>query len=112
MECPDWQPGDTFINKATRQFPSHLWFVVAVDAESICLVANATSDDMDEACILDTCDHPFFKHESVIRYRSASKTSRKALNEAYRTGQIVAQTPVTREVIERIRQGFSTSDFA
>ena len=102
--------GDTFL----LPHPYHHLYVVcsdpALDAERVVLV-NFTSFEPEEesCCIVNAGEHIFVTHKSCMRYKDARVASVAAMKLLVKSGQAKPRTPVSDELLTRIRQGASKS---
>ena len=90
----------------------HLWVVVsdpALDRKHV-VIANMTSDGLDQSCVLDVGDHVFIEHPTVMRYDRARIESDAALERLVASGSIILQDPVSPEVLKRIREGAAITE--
>lgn len=107
------QPGDTFYGdpRSLGSQVAHLWVVVAVyedelDRASVLAVlvsATTATPRMDRSCVLLPGDHPFIHHESCMYYQKAVECPIADL------AQMQPHTPVSRQLLVRIRQGLHRS---
>jgi hypothetical protein len=105
--------GDTF-TFAPRVTDRHLWMVIS-DPETypddLVVIVSFTSHDLtkDPACVLDLGDHPFIRHETSVAYRRARYVPNRVLDMAAARGDVIPNTPLTPEVLHRVRQGAGNS---
>ena len=86
---------------------THLWVVVsdpALDRKHV-VIANMTSDGLDQSCVLEPGDHDFIRHRTFIRYDMARVTSDADLEQLAASGGIMPHDPVSPDVLQRIREG-------
>lgn len=91
----------------------HTWAVIsdpALGAQRVLLV-NFTSWDRleDQACILDAGDHPFLTHRTCVNYPRARVAADADLEQLRAAGRLVMLTPLSAEVLRRVREGAMTS---
>lgn len=65
--------------------------------------------DCDTTCILHPGDHPFIKQESYVYYRKADIFGATTTSRLIVEGEIVAHTPCSDAVFEKILAGFLRS---
>ena len=90
----------------------HLWVVLsdpALDRKQV-VIANMTSDGLDQSCVLDVGDHVRIEHRTVMRYDMARIVSDAELENLVASGTIVLHEPVSVEVLNRIRIGAAITD--
>ena len=63
----------------------------------------------DDTCLLEQGDHPFIKHRSYIKYRSARQEPADKLKQGVAKKLYVAQEMIGDEVFQRILEGFDRS---
>jgi hypothetical protein len=104
--------GDTFLLSHPY---NHLYVVCsdpALDAEKVVLVNFTTFDPEEESCcIINIGEHPFITRKSCVRYKDARIASVIALKKLQKTGTIRLREPVSGNLLARIRDGASESDF-
>ena len=103
--------GDTFLAPG---FDDHLWMVISdpsLDAEQVVVVCFLTAQDhYDQSCIVRSGEHPFVKHDTCVNYPAAKVTSDSKLNEHVAKGTLRLKTPLSQNLLERIRQLAAESD--
>ena len=103
------EAGDTFrYGRAT-----HLWVVVSnprVDPGRVVVVNMSTDRGVDRSCILSPGDHPFVEHPTCMRYDMARIVTDADLERHVSSNAIRLQEPVSKAVLERIRQGAAATD--
>jgi len=90
---------------------AHLWFVITnVDDFGNFITVNASTSRQgsDRTTVLNRGDHPFIKHESVIRYDEARKHHISYFEKAGTLLQI-HHSESSESLIQRIHDGFFTS---
>ena len=73
--------GDTFINKPTRDLPDHLWVIIAISIDGSlaeAAIVNFTSDlkYRDENCLIAPGEHPFAKEMAATKVENGSSELR------------------------------------
>ncbi len=104
--------GDTFFANVQG---AHLTIVVAGPCpHGKVLYVKVTSDlrGIDHTCPIDPGDHPDIQHESFIHYGEADIGDATALDSAVTRRQVQMKEPVSREVLQRVAEGFSASEHA
>ncbi len=103
--------GDTFILPKSAE--AHTWFVISDTANhpDTVLCVNVTSKDRfsDTACVLNAGDHPIVKHPSSINYDRAKIATLEEWDKLEKAGFIKLLQPVSREVLQEIRDGAGRS---
>jgi len=104
--------GDTFI---PARFDNHLWVIISepsLDKQNVVIVNLTTYDGVEEqTCTLDVGDHRFVKHKTVVRYRDAKSVPSSHLEKLERAQMLRRHDPLSAELLRRIREGASRSDF-
>jgi hypothetical protein len=106
--------GTTFmLAQDYKVIDNHLWVVIS-DTENfpdqVVLVSVTTyTEAKDPACLIERNDHPLITHRSCVSYPHAKVTSLAKLLECKDRGAIVLQTPVSTDLLERIRHGSGDS---
>jgi hypothetical protein len=111
------QCGDTFLLPRSSAETEHLWIVLTeVDAstrKAVCVNVTTRRHHSDLTLILNSGDHPFIKHESVINYQDAREMPIDAVEQALaaRTAQFVCvqREPASEDLLKRVRQGLIDS---
>jgi hypothetical protein len=97
---------------------AHLWVVLTdpQDSPSVAIVNLTTQTNIpDEPLVLNTGEHAFIRHKTVVNYAEAKIVSAEELERLIEANLI---TPHHREpyctpaLLEKIRKGVLTSDFA
>lgn len=106
--------GETFlIPEPGSSLDSHLWIVLSepsIDPENV-LIVNLTTwaEYKDQACLLQPGDHPFVKQRTCVNYADAKVVTAHQLETFLDRGQIKHQTPLTPELLRRVREGAAQS---
>jgi hypothetical protein len=104
--------GDTFLLSHPY---NHLYVVCSdptLDAEHVVLVNFTTFEQEEESCcIVNPGEHPFITRKSCIRYKDARIAATVALRKLLDLGQMNRREPVSGDLLTRIRNGASESDF-
>src|SRR4051794_21856112 len=104
--------GDTF-TITDRGVDSHLWVVISdpeKDAEHVVMVSMTTYEKYKEnVCLLDVGDHPRISHKTCIAYNETRMTTLAQLIALRDGGHLSLQSPVSAEILARIRDGVSKS---
>jgi hypothetical protein len=92
----------------------HLWVVIS-DPESHpddVLFASMTSYDVtkEDVCLIVPGEHPFVKNKTGIDYSHARHAASAQLDALVASKQILPSTPVSQDLLERIRMGASASE--
>lgn len=104
--------GDTFFIQ-DRNVDSHLWVVIsdtAHDSERVVIVSVTTYETYKEGvCLFEPGDHPRISHTSCVAYNETRKISLEKLVTLNAQGHLSVQSPVSTEILRRIRDGVSKS---
>jgi hypothetical protein len=104
--------GDAFYIR-DRSVDTHLWVVVSdteKDPDRVVMISITTFEDHKEAaCIVSRSDHPRINHKSCVAYNEARMTTLVQLNTLEDGGLLSVQSPVSDELLTRIREGVSKS---
>lgn len=65
----------------------------------------------DPSCFLSPGDHSFIKHQSYISFRYAATRDNADLDKLLADGRIILEEQISDEVLDRIHQGASVSEF-
>ena len=99
--------GDTFRRKDSQD--KHLWVVMYITKHhpEECVLVNLTSnrDYKDQSCTLESGDHPFIAHSTVVNYGGATKALRQAIIRELKKGTIIQEESCSLSVLKRIREG-------
>ncbi len=108
-------PGDTFFGFDKR---GHLWMVLTEEnANGDVAVANFTTHDAvsrrtcsADCLVVQPGEQPYPRHETCVIYERATLTGNAALQRGADEGVYDPQAPLTRELLERIREGALNSE--
>lgn len=111
--------GDTFLLPHPSNFIEHLWVVITEPepplAKAICVNIATKQSYSELTVVLSKGDHPFIKHDSVVRYGYAMAFKLKEIEQllTMQTGRFVCELrePCSAEVLKRIQDGFLASKF-
>ena len=108
--------GDTFLLPETSSGTEHLYIVITEpDAygKAVCVNVTTAYSFSERTCVLQTGDHPFIKHESVVRYQYAKildlKLVDKGLNMAQSSFISKQHRSCSKELLERVQNGLLKS---
>lgn len=106
------EAGDTFY-LPDKSADGHLWIVISDPGKNPnrVLLVSMTSYDVskEDVCLIDAGEHPNVTHKTCISYKPARQTSSEILDRLRDSGYLNTQTPVSLELLERIRRGVSLS---
>ncbi len=106
--------GDCFFNQATAGVPSHPWVIISdpdLDCDNVVIVNFTDADSHhDPTCIFTPNEISWLTKRSCLAYQYAKLTSVASLESARSRGLLFNYQTVTREVLERIREGAATSE--
>ena len=104
--------GDTFYIR-DRSVDTRLWVVISdplKGPDRVILVSVTTFETYKEAvCLIMPGDHPQITHESCVAYQEARMTTLENLVALRAGNQLSIQTPVSADLLARIRDGVSRS---
>ena len=92
---------------------AHLWVVVSdprIDPVRVVIINMTTDRGLDRSCILSSGDHPFVEHPTCMRYDMARIVADADLERHVSSNAIRLQEPVSKDVLERIRQGAAATE--
>jgi hypothetical protein len=105
--------GDTFFLKKEAS-DKHLWVVVSEpesDVQAVLFVSMTSYDiTKEDVCLIAPGEHPFVKNKTCIDYSHARHASSAQLDVLVATKQILPSTPISDDLLERIRMGASASE--
>lgn len=107
--------GDTFLAPKTSYATEHLWIVITEpqDNKAVCVNVTSSHSFAEKTTVLNVGDHPFIKHESVIRYSDAKLIDLKAVEAAIAARQMKfvckQLEPCSEELLKRIQEGLLKS---
>ncbi|ETR69586.1 MAG: hypothetical protein OMM_09469 [Candidatus Magnetoglobus multicellularis str. Araruama] len=98
--------GETFL-LSTPPNDMHLFVVIAPtqNGNYICVNVTTKRNNSDTSCVLQSCDHPFINHDSVINYKRAREINPATIHNLINNGNCYRRTPVSADVLYRIQQG-------
>jgi hypothetical protein len=92
----------------------HVWVVISDPSQNPELIVVvrflSETEGTENDCILDVGDHPFIKHRTCINYTGAAHVSIQTLQGLANANTLKWMTPVSPEVLARIRGAAETSD--
>jgi hypothetical protein len=90
----------------------HLYIVITEPDEggkAVCVNVSTAYSFSERTCVLKIGDHPFVKHESVVRYQYAKILDLKLVEKALMTRQFSfvckQHLPCSTELLQRIEMG-------
>jgi hypothetical protein len=99
--------GDTFLGGAEVHGDDHLWVIIndpqAHDGAAVFVNVSTIRAKTDTTCILRRGDHPFIKHDSYVRFRSAKKALVEELDALIKARRLRPHQPADPALLERIR---------
>ncbi len=107
--------GDAVVSPSPGSLEEHLWVAITTpDASGKFVLVNVTSQgpEKEQTCVLNAGDHPFIKHESVIRYVDATIVDLTLVREAIAGKIMRPNAPMSAAVLRRIQSGAIVSKFA
>ena len=75
------------------------------------LIVNLTSLDprKEQVCVLKPGDHPWIRHDTCINYRDSQVTTLDKLLAAQNANALMIQSPVSDDILLKIREGAMNS---
>jgi mRNA-degrading endonuclease toxin of MazEF toxin-antitoxin module len=105
--------GDTFLGGAEVHGDDHLWVIIndpqAHDGTAVIVNVSTVREKTDTTCILRRGDHPFIKHDSYVRFRSAKKALVEELDVLIKARRLRPHQPADAAMVERIRAAASAA---
>jgi hypothetical protein len=108
--------GDTLqVTDPGVSYDAHLWIVLSkpeLDEKHV-LIANLTSwrSDKDQACVLGPGDHPYIRKKTCVNYADSRIVAAETIARLIQSGHVEKGTPVSLQLLERIREGAMLSRF-
>ena len=103
--------GDTFLLPGVDD---HLWAIISdPGADDVCVVVVlfvSWQPQYDQACVLETGDHPFIKHSTCVQYPGARVVSDARLEQLKRDGKLKLKDPLSAQLLARIRSCAEDAD--
>jgi hypothetical protein len=100
-----------FLSSASRS--PHLWTIISdpdQDNKEIIVVYFTTFEDYkDQACAIETGEHPKITHKSLVAYRDYVIFSSSQLKKMATDGKIKIEAPLSVELLKRIRSSAHNS---
>jgi len=99
------------ITLRTGKNVEHIYFIIGKYQDRYLLV-NATTYKTNKPtdCILNTKDHPFIKHKSIINYGDARDATEATIENNIKNGLSRKLIPVSKTVLDKIKKGALRSD--
>ena len=105
--------GDTFLGGAEVHGGDHLWVVIndpqAHDGTAVFVNVSTVREKSDTTCLLRRGDHPFIKHDSYVRFRSAKKALVEELDALIKARRLRPHQPANAALVVRIRAAASAA---
>ncbi len=105
--------GDTFLGGAEVHGGDHLWVVIndpqAHDGTAVFVNVSTVREKSDTTCLLRRGDHPFIKHDSYVRFRSAKKALVEELDALIKARHLRPHQPADAALVVRIRAAASAA---
>lgn len=98
--------GDTFL-LSTPPNDMHLFVVIAPTQNGNYLCVNVTTqrNNSETSCVLQSGDHPFINHDSVINYKRAREINPATIQNLINNGNCYRRDPASADVLNKIQQG-------
>ncbi len=100
------QYGDTFLGGGEVHGEDHLWIVIneprAHEGNALLVNVSTLRPRADTTCVLRSGEHPFIKHESYVRFRSARRALLEDLEFLVGAGRLQRHSPAASAFLERI----------
>ena len=107
--------GDTLLLPKPGQAVAHLWVLLTNPDASTdeVLVVNLTTQrpHSDTTVILNSGDHPFVQHATVVNFSDARVVKAGLLTAFFSSGTYLPQAPVPATVLQQIQAGLLASPF-
>lgn len=105
--------GDTiYIPNPVTSVDSHLWMVISDPSiDEQCVIVNFTSwrADKDQACVVESHEHPYLAHRSCINFKDAKLVSNSDLDSLIEKRQLQNKAPLSPALLQRIRDSVPDS---
>lgn len=109
MQC-----GDAFMLDDDDEAKEHLHVILTkptAEGEVVTVVICTRQRWSETLLCLDVGDHPFIRHASVVAYRYARIRKCSAVEGALARGQARSKERVSPQLLKRMQQALSDSDF-
>jgi hypothetical protein len=87
----------------------HAWMIISdplKDPSRVLMVSFTTWDPHeDQACILESGQHPFIKHRTCVSYPRAKLVTDQTLETLRNANRIELLDPLPKELLQRVRNG-------
>jgi len=105
------QAGDTFLLPGADD---HLWAVISdpgMDPQNVVTVLFVSwTEKYDQACILNTGDHPFIRHATCVQYPGARVVADARLEQLNAESKLRLKAPLRPEILSRIQKAAQSAD--
>src|SRR6266496_4718509 len=107
--------GDTFYadDELTDDGEPHLWIIVTppTDGEVVTVSITTRRKRSETTVVLQSGEHPFIRHESVIAYSFSRIRLVEEIERAIANGTARKREPVSEKLLQRAKNGLADSDF-
>ena len=100
------EPGFAFFNP--MRTPPHLWVVISdanEEADVVVVMLTTLRARSDTTCVIQACEHPWIKHQTVVAYNIAEWQSVTRLEQLIAQRMVALQPPLSAGLLLRIQQG-------
>jgi hypothetical protein len=108
--------GDTFLLPKSSDDPEHLWVVVTPPdpgGKAVCVNITTAYPYSERTTLIQAGEHPFVKHESVVRYSDAKLLDLNLVQKAldcHQTTYIAKQhQPCSSPLLKKVQEGLLKS---
>jgi len=108
LEC-----GDTFLTGDDEDEGYHLWIVVTPPSEGEVVTVSVTTlrKRSEKLVVLQSGEHPFIEHPSVIAYAHSRIRTVEAIETAITNGAAKKREPASPVLLKKVRAGLTDSEF-
>jgi hypothetical protein len=104
------EAGTTFLLSAGD---IHLWIIISdpeLDPQNV-LIVNLTTlaPRKDQSCVLKVGDHPWIRHDTCVNFGDSNVTTLEKLIAARDANALMTQSPVSPQLLQRIRESAMNS---
>ncbi len=103
--------GDTFLPPPPF---NHLYVVISnpsLDGRVVMVSFTTHTPNEEQLCIIESGEHPFVNRKTAVRYKDARSATTAQLEAVVKIGQLKPHSPVSAELLARMRVGAASSDF-
>ena len=104
--------GDTFLIEDEEGYDCHLWIILTPVTEGEVVIVSVTTERRRSETLvkLNSGDHPFIKHPSVIAFAYSKVVTVESIETAIRNGVAKSRESASQTLLKKAQSGLLESD--